>query len=38
MIYEVTYKKDNTIWTSRMSGRYLCEMENDPSVEILSIG
>lgn len=37
MVYEVTYKKNEVIWVGRMGFQYLCDLEKDPTVEILSI-
>lgn len=37
MIYEVTYKKNGETWTSRVSFAYLCQLEQDPNIEIISL-
>lgn len=37
MIYEVTYKKNGQTWTSRVSFAYLCQLEQNSEIEIVSI-
>ena len=37
MAYEVTYEKDNLIITQVCSFQWLCGLENDESVTIISI-